>query len=370
MTSYWLEEASEPLVPGGDDRVDVAVVGGGVTGCSCALTLAADGKRVRVYDAREVASGASGRNGGIASRGGAMGYAEAVEVHGRDAARELWAVSERYVDRLEAIAGDGFRRTGVVRLATDAEERDALLRDHEELVADGFASTLCDEVAERARAAYPVQAAALSPGDGALVPARWVRRLAARAAAAGAEFKERTRVERLEDLPAEVVVLATDGYTHGLAPELDAVVSPLRNQVVVTEPLEPLFACPHGARHGYDYWQQLPDGRLVFGGRRDADPENEATAEEALTPAIQAELERAVEALAGRPVEITHRWAGIFGATSDALPVAGELRAGVWAAAGYSGHGNVLGLACGDLVGRAILGDRHDLLDLFAPARF
>ena len=36
---------------------------------------------------------------------------------------------------------------------------------------------------------------------------------------------------------------------------------------------------------------------------------------------------------------------------------------------GYSGHGNVLGFACGRLVARALLGDRDPLLDLFEPAR-
>jgi glycine/D-amino acid oxidase-like deaminating enzyme len=41
----------------------------------------------------------------------------------------------------------------------------------------------------------------------------------------------------------------------------------------------------------------------------------------------------------------------------------------VWAALGYSGHGNALGLAAGDLVARAILGDRAPELDLLDPAR-
>ena len=40
-----------------------------------------------------------------------------------------------------------------------------------------------------------------------------------------------------------------------------------------------------------------------------------------------------------------------------------------WVAGGYSGHGNVLGFACGRLVARAILGDRDPLLDLFEPSR-
>jgi glycine/D-amino acid oxidase-like deaminating enzyme len=44
-------------------------------------------------------------------------------------------------------------------------------------------------------------------------------------------------------------------------------------------------------------------------------------------------------------------------------------RVDTWLAGGYSGHGNALGLACGDLVARAILGDPPPELDLFAPAR-
>ena len=73
--SYWLAEPHDPLPRarlGG--APDVAVVGGGITGCSCALALAEAGLRVRVYEAREIAGGASGRNGGFALRGGAAPY--------------------------------------------------------------------------------------------------------------------------------------------------------------------------------------------------------------------------------------------------------------------------------------------------------
>jgi glycine/D-amino acid oxidase-like deaminating enzyme len=74
-TPFWLDETAEPLRAGRlDGPVDVAIIGGGVTGCSCALTLADAGLRVRLYEARTIASGASGRNGGFALRGGAMHY--------------------------------------------------------------------------------------------------------------------------------------------------------------------------------------------------------------------------------------------------------------------------------------------------------
>ena len=69
---------------------------------------------------------------------------------------------------------------------------------------------------------------------------------------------------------------------------------------------------------------------------------------------------------------MTHRWAGIWGTTPDLMPLVGAVpgREGVWIAGGYSGHGNALGFACGDLVARAILGERPPELELFDPSRF
>jgi gamma-glutamylputrescine oxidase len=168
------------------------------------------------------------------------------------------------------------------------------------------------------------------------------------------------------------VVLATDGYTAGLLPALDAAVRPTRGQVLATEPLtERLFPRPHYSRYGYDYWQQTLDGRLVLGGRRDTRLEEEFTAEEATTRPIQIELEALVRELLGRVPRITHRWAGIFGTSATRLPLAGEVpgQPGLWVACGYSGHGNVLGLACGELVAEAILGRRDPVLELFEPSR-
>jgi glycine/D-amino acid oxidase-like deaminating enzyme len=78
-----------------------------------------------------------------------------------------------------------------------------------------------------------------------------------------------------------------------------------------------------------------------------------------------------VTGLLGRTPRITHRWAVIFGLVPDFMPVVGRLpdEEGVWVAGGYSGHGNVLGLACGELVAAAILGRGHRVLPLFEPAR-
>ena len=62
---------------------------------------------------------------------------------------------------------------------------------------------------------------------------------------------------------------------------------------------------------------------------------------------------------------------GIFGATQDQLPLVGRVpgREGLWVSAGYSGHGNVMGLGCGELVAQAILGSPAPELQYFDPAR-
>lgn len=369
-TSYWLAEPTESL-PRNElsGPPDVAVVGGGITGCSCALALAEAGLRVRLFEAREIAGGASGRNGGFALRGGSAPYPVLVDSIGRERTRELWLWTERAVAELAEVAGEAFRPIGSLRLAADEEERDELEAEFEALTADGFAVEWLDEL-PAPLGDYP--AALFHPPDGVLQPATVVRRLAARAAEAGVEIHERSLVTSIAETGAETVVVATDGYPSGLLGPLEGLIVPTRGQVIATEPVAELhFEIPHYGRHGFDYWHQRADGRVVAGGFRDVSLQDEFTADERTTPVVQDALERFVNGLFGRKLRVDYRWAGIFGMVFDFLPVVGEVpdREGVWTAGGYSGHGNVLGFGCGKLVARAILGDRDPLLDLFEPAR-
>jgi gamma-glutamylputrescine oxidase len=370
-TSFWLEESRDDLhvrrFPG---TAEVAVIGGGVTGCSCALTLAQRGVRVRLYEAREIAGGASGRNGGFALRGAAEPYDAARAALGHGVARRLMELTERTLDRMESLAGDAFRRVGSVRLAFDEAELHALRREHDALRADGFAVAWVEDLPAPLDRLY--LGGILHPPDGALYPARWVRRLACRAADAGADIREGEAVV-VDDVDADAVVVAGDGFTASMLPELASLVVATRGQVLVTEPLaELLYPRPHYAREGYDYWHQLPDGRLVIGGQRDASFDEETTDVIETTELIQDRIETLVAQLVGGRPAVTHRWAGIWGATPDRLPLVGRVpgRDGVWVAAGYTGHGNVLGLACGDLVARALLGDAPPEIAAFDPSRF
>ena len=368
-TPFWLDEPTRTIDASSQGEVDVAVIGAGITGVSCALALARSGLRVRVHDARGIAEGASGRNGGFALRGGAARYDVARETYGADAAKELWQRTEAALDRLEAVAGDAFRRTGSLRLAADDEERDEIHLEYEALHEDGFDAEWREELPHLSP---EFRGAIFHPLDGSLQPARFVRHLAALAAAEGVAFQEHHRVASLDELESEQILIATDGSGRGLLPELDDALWPARGQVVTTEPLsERLFECPHYARHGFDYWQQLADGRIVLGGFRDFSILTEMTDDETTTEPIQEALDAFLVELLGYLPKVTHRWAGIFGLTQDLLPLVGRVPGhdGTWMAAGYSGHGNVLGFMCGELVAAAMLGEEDALLELFSPAR-
>src|SRR5207244_3473063 len=202
--------------------------------------------------------------------GGAMRYDVARETFGGDAARAYWRLTGEYLDRLELLAGDALTRPGSLRLAADEEELEQLRLEYSALREDGFAAEWHDpeSLAPGLRSAF--LGGIFHPRDGSLQPARFVLNLATRAVEAGVEVRERTQVESLADLEAEQVVIATDGSGRGLLSELDEVIWPARGQVVATEPLrERLFSYPHCARNGFDYWQQVPDGRVLLGGFRD-----------------------------------------------------------------------------------------------------
>lgn len=380
--SLWQQLGKPTAFPSVADDLaaDVLVVGAGVTGCACADRLARHGLNVAVLEGREVAAGASGRNGAFASTGTALGFDSLVDRVGLDTAVDLHRLTETAMTemlRLARAAGaaETVQATGSVWLAGE-DEVDALTGAVTAMSGAGIRCRIdMDALPDRLRRWYRL--AAVVEADGSLLPAEWVRVLARTAAAAGAAIYEHSPVSAIAPdangwtltLPggrtahAPIAVIACDGLIPALVPELDQVVYPVRGQVLATEPLEhTVITRPTHSDHGFYYYRPTPDGRVALGGGRITDMDAEYTDREETTPTIQAALDAFLEERLGIPAtRVAHRWAGIMGFSADMLPVIGQLagRPGLWVCGGYSGVGNVPGFGYGRLIADRITGAAH-----------
>jgi gamma-glutamylputrescine oxidase len=148
-------------------------------------------------------------------------------------------------------------------------------------------------------------------------------------------------------------------------PELAGRVRTARAQMLATTPASRRLGRPVYARWGYDYWQQLPDGRVALGGARDRGGDAEWIDEAVPTAAVQSELDRLLEGL-GIDGGVTHRWAGTIAFAEERLPVVEEVRPGVVACGAYSGTGNLLGPLAGRAAVEIAVDGASDLADVLS----
>lgn len=374
MESFWQKTAPSAHTSTEETLgdADVAIIGAGFTGLGAAFELARAGLDVVVLEASRIGGGASGRNGGLVAPGTNGGYGATIRRLGRQAARELLDLSWETVHLIEDIGRSAtvdieLSMPGRMELAADAEELDELMRVRELLREDGQAVSILapDEIPGPLRDLY---VGGLRKPGGMVHSARLALAMAERAVNAGARLyapvtvrgfardgdgdfriQAGARTTRVRQL-----VLATNGFTHKLWPALP--VTAQRGQVLATEPLPPMLACPIGARQGYEYYHQRQDGRLIVGGWRDLDFPAEETADVGLNEKIQAKLTEFSHRIAGRPVTIEARWSGTMGFTKDMMPIVGEVQDDLFVAAGFSGHGVVYAPLVGQLLGRRMLG--------------
>lgn len=332
----------------GTVRADVCVVGLGGSGLAAIEELRARGVSAVGVDARGVGAGAAGRNGGFILAGLAKFYHETVAQFGRANAASIYRATVEEIQRQASAMPEVFRLNGSLRLAADAAELDDCRAHLAALQADGFA-------AEWYRG--PEGEGLLLPTDGTFQPLARVRTMARSVRTDGALLYENSPVKKF--LPGQVVtaggvvrcdkvIVAVDGRLELLLPELAPRVRTARLQMLGTAPA-PEVNFPRAVywRHGYEYWQQRPDGAIALGGFRDHALEAEWTHEAEPTTFIQERLDRFLRDHLRVTAPVTHRWAASVAYTSDGLPVLEEVRPGLWAVGAYGGTGNIVGALCG-----------------------
>jgi glycine/D-amino acid oxidase-like deaminating enzyme len=384
--SYWHATADAVAavpaeLPAG---ADIVVVGGGLLGAATAYWLARAGADVTLIEARALASGASGRNGGFVVAGTAAAYPEAIERHGHAAARAVWTLTlESRVLLRQALAEEAidcdYREPGLLQLALGAEQLGRIARVVAALRADDFEAQLLDRTQVQDLIGTPlgpeIAGGLFAPENGLLHSARLVQGLAGAAVRHGARVCEETPALELRsdnsgvlvrtprgDLRARGAVVAINAWSAGLLPALAGLITPVRGQVLAYAPCAPVFRCGMGAAvtPTGEYWQQAPDGSIILGGcRADAPGGDVGVTVSEPTAEIQAAIEQIFPRLFPElgELRVARCWAGLMAFTSDGMPIADQAPGlpGAWFVGGFCGHGMPFGMRLGQLLAEATM---------------
>jgi glycine/D-amino acid oxidase-like deaminating enzyme len=345
------------------ESADVVVVGGGYTGVACAWRLASAGASVTLLEADKLGSGASTRNGGIIHPGFKWSPGRLIRRYGETLGPALYQESlAAYGFVRDTISSNAieceFREHGHVELAYGHSHVRDLVETRESLESVGVPSRLIEGSelhSEIGTDAFPAGLAI--EGSGLLHPGKWFAGLVGLAERAGADLHEGSRAKRVRRGPdgraivdtergrvlARDVVVATNGYTDGVAPALRRRILPIGSYIIATQPLPATLArelAPTGraffdSKNFLNYWHVSEDRRMLFGGRVSFMPTN-ADQTAGLLHRRMIEIH---PQLAGYRVE--YSWGGKVALTMDRMPHVGRM-GGVAYAMGYCGTGVAL----------------------------
>ena len=361
----------------GSYRADVAIVGGGIAGCSAALHAAEAGARVVLLEANEIGWGASGRNAGHVPPATKHDPDEIIARYGVEAGQRVIDAAEQgpmvvkgLIER-HGIDCD-FSMPGIIMAA----HTEAAMRANEKRVAYWRARGRPVELLDRGRAAALIGSdyylgAWLDRRGARINPLAYVRGLARAAINAGAALHEGTRVRRLQrdgarwtlktpqgHVEAERVFLCTNAYTDDLWPGLRATIVPVRAYQFISRPLRDnarKTILPGGqpmtdSRRLLSGIRMHGDGRLQFGGQGPAfGPQGEPH-----WRATRARVERIFPQIGELETECW--WTGFMAMNGDNSWHVHELGPGLMAMLGCNGRGVVLATIWGRELARHAAG--------------
>ena len=370
----------------GEQRADVVVIGGGLTGVSTALHLAEQGVDVALLESRHFGWGASGRSGGQIINGYSADQRVLEKLVGAEGARALWAHSLAALDwthrRIAQHRIQCDPVSGYLHVAIKPRHGRALRRwaEHLETHYDYANLDYLDRAQLRQVLGSDAYCGAVSDsGSGHLHPLNYCLGLAEAAQQAGARLYQDSAVTRVASASAgkaapavtvhtahgaiacEQVVYGCNAYLERLQPQLAKTIMPVGTCIVATEPLAERTADALIANRAavadtglvLDYYRLSADNRMLFGGR----VSYAALEPRRLLPALRRRMLKVFPQLSGARIDFA--WGGYVAITCNRAPHIGRLDGARWFAQGFSGQGMALTGYAGALLAEAVMGDER-----------
>jgi glycine/D-amino acid oxidase-like deaminating enzyme len=379
-----------------DLEVDVAIVGGGITGAALAWRFADAGIRVALVEAARIGRGSTAASTALLMQEPDEDLTQLTRRYGRSRAHRIWQLSLAATHDLVTtlarlrIACDLNSRDSVY-YAIDKRDARALRGEHRRRKAAGLASHWLTGEALRRLLRFDAAGGIRTSGNAQVDPFKACVGLMRAAGRSGARIFERSPVERNRPsrhdivvttrrgrIRADRVVVAT-GYATPYFKPLLARFRMLSTFVVATRPLTPSERRRIGpgpvmiwdTERPYHYARWTRDHRLILGGcdRPAVAGRERRVALDAGARAVHTDFARLYPALAG--IDIDCRWEGLFATTADTLPYIGPHRRypRQLFALGYGGNGMTFGFLAAKLLLDWYRGDRTADHALFAFSR-
>ncbi len=389
--SYWANNSGTPPDNSGtlkqDIEVDVAIIGSGYTGLSCALHLAKQHNiKAHIIEANQTAWGCSGRNAGfILKSTGRKPYSSMIKQWGREVAKGIYAEVSEGVETVNQLISEGIdcdqQSNGYLRIA-HKPSRITELASQAKLMQQEFGYQTELLTAEQIKAEYfdsqDAYGAIRFNDCYGINPLKLAWGYQQKAQKLGATLYTNSPVtswhtnqnKQLLETPqgqvkANKVIIATNGYTpNQFHSAVNNRTLPVLSQIIVTEPLtsEQIAATNFisdnvvmDTRALKYYFRKLPDNRILFGGR------GAISGKDAEDPFF---ANRLLKVLIGsfpplKGLKIDYSWSGWISISLDDLPHIRQAdeQGNVAYSMGYCGNGVSFAVQAGKRLAQWVAGE-------------
>lgn len=387
-TYYHASSNSSPIFPKliGEEKTDICIIGGGLTGISSALNLAETGQAVTLVEGMRIGSGASGRNGGQIVQGYSCDIETMIKTVGQEKSALLWSMAREAIEEIDRRINlheiSCTRQSGYVFAATNNSQFKLLKRINEKLknTFNYEATSVLDQnTIKKWVKTESYVGGLLDYGSGQFHSLKYLHGLTEAAKNTGVQFFEDSKAIQISggdtitvktahgSVKAKTLIIAGNAYLRGLEDTLQRKIIRVTSTVGVTTPLSPTqinSVLPGGVpvadcNNILDYFRITDDKRLLFGAGADYLGRETKNKKSLIRNRIINLFPQLNE------FDLEYVWNGFIAATKNQLPEIICAQPNIYIAQGFSGHGLALTGLAGILITEKINGV-SERFDIFA----